>query len=207
MRPLAPVWVRVLCIGLILLVFLIWGLYKLYKLLQNDEKFLQRWLRPDKAAAPLAKDQIRALSDMARRAVGQLRQMHMTVAGGTGSVWAGLRRLVEGKRYLYELPWYVVIGQPGAGKSSVVLNSGLRFPLADQMGAASARLTLSHATGTRQCDWWLTNEAVLLDTAGRYTEQDAQGVLDAPVAQVAPSAVSSDAAPNAVPIAIAMSPV
>ncbi|WP_090137938.1 type VI secretion system membrane subunit TssM [Limnohabitans sp. DM1] len=196
MRPLAPVWVRVLCIGLILLVFLIWGLYKLYKLLQNDEKFLQRWLRPDKAAAPLAKDRIRALSDMARRAVGQLRQMHMTVAGGTGSVWAGLRRLVEGKRYLYELPWYVVIGQPGAGKSSVVLNSGLRFPLADQMGAASARLTLSHATGTRQCDWWLTNEAVLLDTAGRYTEQDAQGVLDAPVAQVAPSAVSSDAAPT-----------
>ncbi|PUE24047.1 type VI secretion system membrane subunit TssM [Limnohabitans sp. Jir72] len=196
MRPLAPVWVRVLCIGLILLVFLVWGLYKLYKLLQNDEKFLQRWLRSDKASAPLAKDQIRALSDMARRAVGQLRQMHMTVAGGTGSVWAGLRRLVEGKRYLYELPWYVVIGQPGAGKSSVVLNSGLRFPLADQMGAASARLTLSHATGTHQCDWWLTNEAVLLDTAGRYTEQDAQPVPETPLANASSPAESSDAAPT-----------
>jgi type VI protein secretion system component VasK len=23
--------------------------------------------------------------------------------------------------------------------------------------------------GTRNCDWWFTNEAVLLDTAGRYT--------------------------------------
>ena len=178
-RPLASVWVRVLCIGLILLTFLIWGAYKLYKLLQNDEKLLQRWLRSDKTSQPLAKDQIRTLSDMARRAVGQLRQMHMTMAGGTGSVWSGLRRLVEGKRYLYELPWYVVIGQPGAGKSSVVLNSGLRFPVAEQMGAASARLTLSQAVGTRQCDWWLTNEAVLLDTAGRYTEQDAQAVLDA----------------------------
>ena len=194
-RPMASVWTRVLCIGLILLVFLIWAGYKIYKLLQNDEKLLQKWLRTDKASQPLAKDQIRALSDMARRAVGQLRQMHMTMAGGTGSIWSGLRRLVEGKRYLYELPWYVVIGQPGAGKSSVVLNSGLRFPVAEQMGAASARLTLSQASGTRQCDWWLTNEAVLLDTAGRYTEQDAQVMQDTSekaAAQPDPSVNGSD---------------
>ena len=25
--------------------------------------------------------------------------------------------------------------------------------------------------GTRNCDWWFTNEAILLDTAGRYTTQ------------------------------------
>ena len=26
--------------------------------------------------------------------------------------------------------------------------------------------------GTRNCEWWLTNEAVILDTAGRYTTED-----------------------------------
>jgi type VI secretion system protein ImpL len=25
--------------------------------------------------------------------------------------------------------------------------------------------------GTRNCDWWFTNEAILLDTAGRYTTE------------------------------------
>ena len=25
--------------------------------------------------------------------------------------------------------------------------------------------------GTRNCDWWLTEEAIYLDTAGRYTSQ------------------------------------
>ncbi|KAA1349606.1 type VI secretion system membrane subunit TssM, partial [Escherichia coli] len=33
--------------------------------------------------------------------------------------------------------------------------------------------------GTRNCDWWFTNEAVLLDTAGRYTTQESEQVQDA----------------------------
>ena len=39
-RPMASVWARVLCIGLILLVFLIWGGYKIYKLLQKVDVFV-----------------------------------------------------------------------------------------------------------------------------------------------------------------------
>ena len=35
-----------------------------------------------------------------------------------------------GKRHLYELPWYVIIGAPGSGKTTALLNAGLRFPLA-----------------------------------------------------------------------------
>ena len=26
--------------------------------------------------------------------------------------------------------------------------------------------------GTRNCDWWMTNEAILLDTAGRWSTED-----------------------------------
>jgi len=144
-RPLEAVWARVLAMVLVLLVLLLWGLYKLYRALQNDDKLIQRWLRREDAKPVLAREEVRGLAAMARQKVAQLRQMHLTMAGNTGSVWAGMRRLVEGKRYLYELPWYVLIGQPGAGKSSLVLGSGLRFPLADQMGAMSARLTLEKA--------------------------------------------------------------
>lgn len=66
---------------------------------------------------------------------------------------------------LYELPWYLVIGHPGAGKSSAVLNSGLNFPLAGRHGG-------QRVGGTRNCDWFFASEAVLLDTAGRYTTQN-----------------------------------
>ena len=38
------------------------------------------------------------------------------------------------KRYLYELPWYVIIGAPGSGKTTALLNTGLKFPLSERPG-------------------------------------------------------------------------
>ncbi|ATB26780.1 type VI secretion system membrane subunit TssM [Melittangium boletus] len=62
------------------------------------------------------------------------------------------------------LPWYLIVGPSGAGKSTALRNSGLKFPYLSSKGGG-----LRGVGGTRNCDWWLTNEAVLLDTAGRYT--------------------------------------
>lgn len=70
---------------------------------------------------------------------------------------------VSGRAALYELPWYMVIGNPAAGKSSAVKNSGLKFPFSDQTGPA-----VQGIGGTRNCDWFFTTEGILLDTAGRY---------------------------------------
>ncbi|MEL6466891.1 MAG: type VI secretion system membrane subunit TssM [Pseudomonadota bacterium] len=81
---------------------------------------------------------------------------------------AALRKSKLGRRSLYELPWYVMIGPPGAGKTTAIVNSGLQFPLADTMG----KTAIGGVGGTRNCDWWFTNNAVLIDTAGRYTTQD-----------------------------------
>ena len=39
--------------------------------------------------------------------------------------------LKSGAAALYELPWYMIIGNPAAGKSSAILHSGLQFPFAD----------------------------------------------------------------------------
>lgn len=80
----------------------------------------------------------------------------------------------RGRGYLYELPWYILIGPPGSGKTTALTQSGLTFPLAERVG----RGPLRGAAGTRNCDWFLTDEAVLLDTAGRYTTQDSDERAD-----------------------------
>lgn len=78
-------------------------------------------------------------------------------------------------RDIYQLPWYMLIGPPGSGKTTALQNSGLEFPLKEQLGTDA----IEGIAGTRQCDWWFTNQAVLIDTAGRYTTQDSHATQDA----------------------------
>lgn len=77
--------------------------------------------------------------------------------------------------YLYDLPWYLMIGPPGSGKTTALVNSGLKFPLA-RGGASPA--AVAGTGGTRYCDWWFTEDAVLIDTAGRYTTHDSDQQAD-----------------------------
>ena len=65
-----------------------------------------------------------------------------------------------GAASLYDLPWYVIIGPPGAGKTTALANSGLEFPLAQKHA-------ISGFGGTRNMDFWFAEDAVLIDTAGR----------------------------------------
>src|SRR3984893_3988606 len=76
--------------------------------------------------------------------------------------------------FLYDLPWYVLIGPPGSGKTTALLNSGLKFPLSP--GAPPA--AIAGVGGTRYCDWWFTEDAVMIDTAGRYTTHDSDAKSD-----------------------------
>jgi type VI secretion system protein ImpL len=88
--------------------------------------------------------------------------------------FAALRKSNKGAKSLLELPWYIIIGPPGSGKTTVLSNSGLEFPLSDRFGKAAVR----GIGGTRSCDWWFTSEAILLDTAGRYTTQESNRSAD-----------------------------
>src|SRR5271169_3710641 len=85
-----------------------------------------------------------------------------------------LKRASGSRGYLYEQPWYAIIGPPGAGKTTALLNAGLSFPLAAEMGQSA----VAGVGGTRMCDWWFTETAVLIDTAGRYTTQDSDSAVD-----------------------------
>ncbi|PIE43014.1 MAG: type VI secretion system membrane subunit TssM [Gammaproteobacteria bacterium] len=78
------------------------------------------------------------------------------------------------KKTVYELPWYLIIGPPGSGKTTILANSGLNFPLKEKFGLKG----IGGIGGTRNCDWWFTDQAVLIDTAGRYTTQDSQQQVD-----------------------------
>lgn len=59
----------------------------------------------------------------------------------------------------YELPFYLLVGEPQSGKSVLLQNSDLKFLFGQSR--------LSGIGGTRGCDWWFTEEAVILDLAGR----------------------------------------
>ncbi|GGX39326.1 type VI secretion system membrane subunit TssM [Saccharospirillum salsuginis] len=73
----------------------------------------------------------------------------------------------RGNSALYALPWYMVIGPSAAGKSTLFSRSGLEFPLKDDQ-----RFHVQGIGGTRDCDWWFSDQAILIDTAGRYTSDD-----------------------------------
>ncbi len=119
-------------------------------------------LASTRSAAPpqddLSSEDIRAMEERAAKALELMRGA----------------RVGPARELVYELPWYVIIGPPGAGKTTALHNCGLHFPVAQEVGAAPVR----GIGGTRTTDWWFTDRAVLIDTAGRYTTQDSEQAAD-----------------------------
>ena len=72
----------------------------------------------------------------------------------------GLEKFNAVGKDLYKLPWYVVIGEPAAGKSEAIRHCDVGFPpgMQDEFQGVG---------GTINMNWWFTNYAVILDTAGR----------------------------------------
>jgi len=106
----------------------------------------------DKAVKSAGKDKRDEVQAVRERMVDAVKLIKSSKLGET-----------SGSAALYELPWYAVIGNPAAGKSSAVVKSGLKFPFAD-----NTENVIQGIGGTRHCDWFFTTEGILLDTAGRY---------------------------------------
>ncbi|MCC6558965.1 MAG: type VI secretion system membrane subunit TssM [Polyangiaceae bacterium] len=118
----------------------------------------------EKAIAQQAQEQ--ALNAKPERRA-EIQELHKQIQDGIQALKTS--KLGGGKRgsdALYVLPWYVMVGPPGAGKTTALRHSGLQFPYLDPNGGG-----VRGVGGTRNCDWWFTNEAILLDTAGRYTTE------------------------------------
>ncbi|WP_411380553.1 type VI secretion system membrane subunit TssM [Pseudomonas sp. MPB26] len=66
------------------------------------------------------------------------------------------------ERWRNELPWYLLVGEQGSGKTCLLAAGGLQSPL-DQAETVAGT--------TPYCDWYFAEEAVMVETAGRYLRQ------------------------------------
>jgi type VI secretion system protein ImpL len=163
-EPLGPPLYRLLTIAGLALAWAVKEFIQARGKRKRNQQMLEGVLGQEaQAADPAQQESAEELEILRRRlqdAIGILKQSKL---GGRYN-----------RQYLYQLPWYIFIGPPGSGKTTALLNSGLHFPLADELGDNA----LQGVGGTRNCDWWFTDDAVLLDTAGRYTTQDSYEAVD-----------------------------
>jgi type VI secretion system protein ImpL len=162
-RPLGSAGARLGLIILILLIFAIWEGVKQYRAWRANKAMLSAMGEGASSNSALSQREVAELKKRFDDAMGTLRKARFDDKSGSG------------RNYLYQLPWYMFIGAPGSGKTTALVNSGLRFPLEGKMGKDAVK----GIGGTRNCDWWFTDEAVLLDTAGRYTTQSSNREVDA----------------------------
>jgi type VI secretion system protein ImpL len=158
-------------IAIIVIGLLVWGgvwFYRRWQARRSSEQ-LGNMLetQADKAASKAQssrRDEVDVIRKRMIEAIGTIKSSKLGITSGSSA--------------LYELPWYMIIGNPAAGKSSAIANSGLQFPFADKDGNI-----IQGIGGTRNCDWFFTTDGILLDTAGRYAvhEEDREewfGFLD-----------------------------
>jgi len=154
--PLESVLNRAIAIGVLALAVLGWLLLKAYRRYRAGRSLEEGIVQP-------VADDGAVLSERMKDALATLKK-------------------ASGQRadYLYSIPWYVIIGPPGAGKTTALINSGIKFPLMSN----GAKATVEGVGGTRYCDWWFAEDAVLIDTAGRYTTQDSGTESEGPADNV-----------------------
>ena len=159
-RPLSGWVARTTVIALLWLGWVAWLLWRALRLRRTNAALL----RGISTGATASERESQALQERFLEATVKLR-----AAGKGRSSW------LSSTSSLYELPWYVFVGAPGSGKTTALQNAGLQFLLTDGSNANAVK----GVGGTRNCDWWFTSDAVLIDTAGRYATQESDSDVDA----------------------------
>jgi type VI secretion system protein ImpL len=145
-----PWWVG--CFLVLVLLGLWAGALFLRKLLarRREQHSVQQVIEQDDAQlkdlSGQEQSQFKELQQSWKEAVETLRRSHLKQQGNP----------------LYVLPWYLVMGESGSGKTTAISSARLSSPFAEVHQARGI-------SGTRNCDWWFFDQAILLDTAGRYS--------------------------------------
>lgn len=144
--------VVILVVGILLIALAVFA-WSLVQKARNRKRarILTGQLSANSAVAP------KSIADPARRArLDDLRQ----------NFFKGLEKYRAAGKDLYSLPWYIACGEPGSGKTEAIRHCAVGFPpgLQDEMQGAG---------GTLNMHWWFTNQAVILDTAGKLLFQEA----------------------------------
>jgi hypothetical protein len=84
------------------------------------------------------------------------KKMEADMAGGSESGPSGME--VRARISVYDLPWYIIIGDSGCGKTKLINEGGLVFSRGKPEG---------YQLGTLDYNFWFTEDAVFVDMAGR----------------------------------------
>lgn len=116
---------------------------------RREQRFVQQVIEQDEARMRKLKgkekDELKELQVRWKEAINALKRSHLRKSGNP----------------LYVLPWYLVMGESGSGKTTAIKSARLSSPFVEVKRT-------SGISGTRNCDWWFFEQAILLDTAGRY---------------------------------------
>jgi type VI secretion system protein ImpL len=149
-RPLAPVSARVLVIVCILVLVIVIALIGYWRVVLSRRQLLADLAKAErlsqKERAPVAEVSLELREDFER----SLRALYDAFPDKVGA-----------RGFARRLPWYAVIGTAGSGKTAMLRRSGLPFVLSPAM----PQETTSSASSL---DWWVTDEAALLEVAGGY---------------------------------------
>lgn len=139
--------------GLVVIGGLLMAYMFLLKMLQKRKAApMEKSIAGNAAAAPTG------ITEPARRArVDDLRKNFDT----------GVEKFKAAGKNLYALPWYLLVGEPGSGKTEAIRHCNVGFPpgLQDQLQGVG---------GTLNMNWWFTNYAIILDTAGRLMFEEVE---------------------------------
>ena len=123
--PLLPEFNRLLAILCTVFVWAVYILFKQARAGRADQQLIAELSAPqaDPALEAIAQAQDEEVTDLRRKFEAALQKLKKARSKGR-----------RDKQYLYELPWYIIIGAPGSGKTTALVNSGLHFPLYDRRG-------------------------------------------------------------------------
>ncbi|ESW90504.1 type VI secretion protein VasK [Mesorhizobium sp. LSJC285A00] len=154
--PMASETVRIVIIALLVIFWLIWLIVAQRRAIRVNRMFVAEISAPveEKRLSP-GEENVAAVGAKFQDVMVELK-----------------RRKLGGRKFLREMPWYVIVGPPATGKTTALRQSGLNFPI-------DLTDDLQGIGGTRNCDWFFSENAVMIDTAGRYVQQESQPDVDA----------------------------
>ncbi len=145
-------WPRWMVFVLLLAIFGLVAVFVILKKIwfrRRERRFVQQVIQQDNtyltSLGSREQERHQELQDRWKDAIDTLRKSHLKQHGNP----------------LYMLPWYIVLGESGSGKTTAIESAKLSSPFAEMSRTQGI-------SGTRNCDWWFLEHAIIIDTAGRY---------------------------------------
>ncbi len=71
---------------------------------------------------------------------------------------------VPGKNYRYQIPWIMMLGEAGAGKTRSLEQAGFKMPLGGPVGGRAGERD--------ECKWWFFEKGIVIDVSGDLVLQE-----------------------------------